>query len=253
MSFRSGNHINLRAAAFCAAVLLLFLSSCKKEQTDMIPNFEDRSQVPGMHADSVTTLISDSGVIRYRVLAAVWDIYDESKHPYWHFPEKVYFERFDNAMRVESVVQSDTASYYYEDKLWKLERNVKVMNLSGEKFETHLLFWDQDAHRVYSDSFIRIEQKNQVVMGYGFESNEQLTRYRIFNIKGMFPLDPDSTEQVADIQFGGAPLMAPAQEPAPSAVPTSPDTLGLPRDSVRVPRKIFKRRERLPKPENQFL
>ena len=54
-----------------------------------------------------------------------------------------------------------------------------------------LLYWNQDQHRVYSDSFIRIQQEDQILTGYGFESNESLTKYKIFKIKGVFPMDSE--------------------------------------------------------------
>lgn len=173
---------------------MLFLPSCKKSQTDMIPSFENRRAVPGMYADSVTTLISDSGRIRYKVIAETWKIFDQAEVPYWFFPEKFYFERFDDSMRVESVVEGDTARYFTYRKIWELKNNVKVMNLSGEKFETNLLYWDQEHHTVYSDSFIRIEQKSQVLTGYGFKSNETLTKYEVFQIKGLFPIDAEEED-----------------------------------------------------------
>ncbi|MDE5827425.1 MAG: hypothetical protein K2H57_07635, partial [Duncaniella sp.] len=59
-----------------------------------------------------------------------------------------------------------------------------VMN---EKFLTNQLFWDQRLHKLYSDSFIHIERQDKVLEGYGFDSNEQLTRYNIRNVSGIFP------------------------------------------------------------------
>jgi LPS export ABC transporter protein LptC len=144
-----------------------------------------------MRADSIVTLISDSGRIRYKVITASWLIYDQAPDPYWFFPEKIYFERFDDSMRIESIVKSDTARYFTKRKLWELKNNVQVMNLAGEKFETPLLYWDQNQHRIYSDSSIRIEQEGWISTGQGFESNESLTIYSILNSKGDFPLDPE--------------------------------------------------------------
>jgi len=184
----------ITVAALAAVMLFLLPVSCKKEKTDMIPRFTDRSAVPGMFADSVTTLISDSGKIRYKVVAEIWKVFDKAEDPYWFFPEKFYFERFDDSLHVESVVEGDTARYFTARKIWELKNHVKVMNLSGEKFETSLLYWDQDRKRVYSDSFIRIEQESQILTGYGFESNESLTKYQIFKIKGIFPIDADTEE-----------------------------------------------------------
>jgi len=33
--------------------------------------------------------------------------------------------------------------------------NVHIQNLKGEKFDTDLLYWDQNKHTIYSDRFIR--------------------------------------------------------------------------------------------------
>jgi len=172
---------------------VLFLTamtfSCNKDKPQFVRNLKDRVTTPGMYTDSVTTLISDSGKIRYRVISEVWKVFDKAGEPYWYFPKKVYFERFDDSLRTESLVQCDTAWYYSRLGLWKLRKNVKLVNLKGESFESAVLFWDQRQQRIYSDSFIRIEQLNQTLTGYGFESNEQLTKYRILKPTGVFPAD----------------------------------------------------------------
>lgn len=170
-------------------MLFMICPSCKKEKTDTIANFADRKAVPVMNVDSVTTLISDSGRIRYKVLAQTWKVFDQADEPYWYFPDGVYFERFNDSLEIESVVRGDTARYFTELEIWELKNNVLVKNLSGEQFETNLLYWNQQHHRVYSDSFIRIQQADQILTGYGFESNENLSKYKIFKIKGVFPLD----------------------------------------------------------------
>jgi LPS export ABC transporter protein LptC len=183
------------ALALAVMAVLLLPSACTKEKPVFVKSFEDRTKEPGMYTDSVTTLISDSGRIRYRVISQVWEIYDKAAEPYWYFPKKVYFERFNDQLKTESLVQCDTAKYFTRRKMWELKKKVKLINLKGETFETALLYWDQRQQRIYSDSFIRIEQEDQILTGYGFESNEQLTVYRIFKPEGFFPLDssePDS-------------------------------------------------------------
>lgn len=178
----------------CMAALLLVPVACNSDQPQYVAKFKNRATVPGMFTDSVTMLISDSGVIRYRVTSEVWKVYDKAAEPYWYYPKKVYFEKFNDSLRTESLVQSDTAKYFTRRKMWELRKNVVIVNLKGDKFETSLLYWDQLTRRIYSDSFIRIEQADQVMMGYGFESNEELTVYRIKKPTGDFPIDPETTE-----------------------------------------------------------
>ena len=190
MFFKKHDKSHITVALIGVTVMLFMICpSCKKEKTDTIANFADRKAVPAMYVDSVTTLISDSGRIRYKVIAQTWKVFDQADEPYWYFPEGVYFERFNDSLEVESIVRGDTARYFTEQELWELKNDVLVKNLSGEQFETNLLYWSQQKHKVYSDSFIRIQQADQILTGYGFESNESLSKYKIFKIKGVFPLD----------------------------------------------------------------
>ncbi|MBR0453654.1 MAG: LPS export ABC transporter periplasmic protein LptC [Bacteroidales bacterium] len=190
MFFKKHDKPHITVALIGVTVMLFMICpSCKKEKTDTIANFADRKTVPAMYVDSVTTLISDSGRIRYKVIAQTWKVFDQADEPYWYFPEGVYFERFNDSLEVESIVRGDTARYFTEQELWELKNDVLVKNLSGEQFETNLLYWSQQKHKVYSDSFIRIQQADQILTGYGFESNESLSKYKIFKIKGVFPLD----------------------------------------------------------------
>lgn len=172
-------------------------TSCSKETKDFLPSFGPRDTVPAMVTDSVTTLISDSGRIRYRVITPLWKVYDKAYEPYWLFPERVHLERFDDSLRVESVIECDTATYFTRRRLWKLVGNVLIVNLNGETFETSLLYWDQRAARVYSDSFIRIEQREAILSGTGFESNQTMTKYTIFEPNGPIYLDNDSPDSLA--------------------------------------------------------
>jgi LPS export ABC transporter protein LptC len=170
---------------------MLFSVACSSEKKDFLPNFADAKKVPVIYTDSVTTLISDSGRIRYRVKTEVWEILDKISDPCWYFPKKVYFERFNDSLKIESVVQCDTARYFTSRGVWELKKHVKLINLKGEKFETSLLYWDQSQQRIYSDSFIRIEQKDRVLTGYGFESNQTLTKYEIRNGGAQLPVDTE--------------------------------------------------------------
>lgn len=182
--------------ALSVTVLMFFSSACSSDKKNYLPNYKNRAEVPSMFTDSVTTLVSDSGRIRYRIFAEIWEVYDKAKDPYWFFPKKIHLERFNDSMKVESLIQSDTARYFSNRKLWELKKHVKLISLNGEKFETSYLCWDQIQRRIYSDSFIRIEQQNQIITGYGFESNETLTKYKIFKPKSIIPIDkPESNSQ----------------------------------------------------------
>ncbi len=170
-------------------LLFLLLSSCRKNEVKIQREvLAERSAVPMLDANEVTTLISDSGITRYRISAGRWQIYDKAQPPYWDFPQGIYIERFDEQLEVNASLRSDYAHYDENAQLWRLEGNVYAVNQEGEIFETPLLYWNQKDERVYSDSTIRITRENSVIVGVGFESNQEMTRYTIMHPTGVIPL-----------------------------------------------------------------
>ena len=92
-------------------------------------------------------------------------------------------------LHIDASIKADTAYYYEKKKLWELKGNVHIQSQRGDKFDTELLFWDENDKKVYSDKFIRIEQEDKTITGYGFESNQELTDYVIHNTTGVFTVE----------------------------------------------------------------
>ena len=104
-------------------VMLLLLSSCGGKKKAMGEAITERDSLPMMTTLGVTTLISDSGVTRYRVNTEEWSVYDRKKPSYWAFEKGVYLEQFDSIFHIEASIKADTAYYYDKERLWKLIGN----------------------------------------------------------------------------------------------------------------------------------
>lgn len=176
---------------FVAVVMLLFISACSSNKKQLGDAVTNRDSLPALETHDVTTLISDSGVIRYRITTPLWLVYDKLNPSHWSFEEGVYLENFDENNDVQAEIKSDTAYYYDKQKLWELRGHVEIKNQQGERFNTELLFWNQDTQKVYSDQFIRIEQIDRIITGHGFDSNQQFTVYTIHKPEGIFYVDED--------------------------------------------------------------
>lgn len=175
-------------------VMLLLFTSCGSKTTQIGDAIVERDSLPSMETLDVETFVSDSGVIRYRIEADEWLVYDKKRPSYWAFEKGMYLEQFDSVHHVEASIKADTAYYYDKQKLWKLIGNVDIENRKGEKFNTELLYWNQATERIYSDKFIRIEQPDRIVTGHGFDSNQQMTAWEIHNMEGIFYIDDEDTQ-----------------------------------------------------------
>lgn len=160
--------------------MFFFSLSCKEKEQNLVSIAYDPEVVPTMITDTVTTLISDSGITRYKLMADVWKVFDKAKEPYWFFPEGIHLERFTPDFSIEATVTADSAWYYSSKDLWRLKKNVHIENMKGEVFDSDEVFWDQKQERVYSDKYIEIKRGVTEIRGYGFESNQAMTEYRIF-------------------------------------------------------------------------
>lgn len=190
---KTSKHSITTTPAVVVMLLLLLTIACNSEKKEIVEVAFDPEKTYTMRATEVNTLISDSGLTRYRVNAKEWLVYGKAKDPYWYFPEGVYVEKFDTLFQPEANVEADTAYYFSKRELWRLVGHVEVQNLEGEKFETSELFWNSKEDRVYSDKYIRIEQEDKIITGIGFESNQKMTQYKIFNSQGTFPVSDSSS------------------------------------------------------------
>jgi LPS export ABC transporter protein LptC len=188
--FNTKQRINPGRTLLCGFCVLFCVVSCTNiEKPEKIAAVANRSAMPRLHATDITTVISDSGITRYRIAAPCWNIYDKANQPYWEFPQGIHFERFDLKLKVDANIRSDYAKFKENEQLWELRGNVKMTNIQGQLFETPQLFWNQNLEKFYSDSTIKITDATHIVKGIGFESNQNMTNYHIRVVKGIFPVD----------------------------------------------------------------
>lgn len=178
-----------RIAQVVLLVVIVGVMACQRHDVRLRAEaVTDRSAVPALDAQGVSTLISDSGITRYRITAAKWMIFDKADTPYWEFPEGIYLEKFNEDLISDATVEADYAYYNEPAQRWTLRGNVKAVNIEGEMFETPLLYWNQKEESVYSDSAIVITKATSIIRGVGFRSNQEMTKYTILRPTGVFPI-----------------------------------------------------------------
>ena len=165
--------------------LSLFLS-CSKTSEHTAPAIHDRDSVSMMVSYGVNTLVSDSGVIKYRIVSECWDVNTVKEPSRWTFLKGIFVEQFDEKFNVQLYVQADTAWYYDKKKLWELRGRVSVRNVEGLIFRSEELFWDGILHELYSHKPSIVITPERVLSGTYFRSDERMTRYTISHSVGSF-------------------------------------------------------------------
>ena len=169
-----------------AAFVAMILSGCNDVQEHTAPAIRDRDSASVMTSYGVNTLISDSGVIKYKIITERWDVNTIKNPSRWTFEKGVFFEQFDEKFHVQAYIQADTAWYFDQQKLWHLRGRVKIRNINGLLYESEGLYWDGVRHELYSNVFSKVTTPERSMEGTYFLSDERMTHYTVSNSKGSF-------------------------------------------------------------------
>ncbi len=182
---------------FSFVMFVLFLTSCEEQKEHTAPAVFPRDSASVMTSYGVNTLISDSGIIKYRIVTERWDVNTVKNPSRWTFEKGVFLEQFDEKFHVQSYIQCDTAYYFDQMKLWELRGRVRILTKDGIRFSSEQLFWDENKHELYSYVFSRLITPDRQLQGSYFRSDEKMTRYFVSNSKGSFTkgdLDDNSND-----------------------------------------------------------
>lgn len=178
----------MRRLALSIFILLLLtgFSACQEQVEHTAPAINDRDSVPVMVSWGVNTLISDSGVIKYRIVTERWEVNQAKRPSRWIFDKGLFLEQFDEKFHVEGYIQCDTAYYYDQKKLWELRSRVRILTKDGLRFQSEQLFWDEAEHVLYSHVFSKLITPERTLQGSYFRSDERMTKYYVSNSRGSF-------------------------------------------------------------------
>lgn len=160
------------------------LFSCTEEREHTAPAIYDRDSVPVMTTYGVNTLISDSGVIKYRIVTEQWEVNENKKPSRWTFNKGILLTQFDLKKHVVGYIQCDTAVYFDKDRRWELHGRVRILTAQGLSFYSNELFWDERNHQMWSYTYSHLRTPDKDLEGNWFRSDEQMTNYEIRQTKG---------------------------------------------------------------------
>ena len=174
------------AQFFFLFISCLLAASCQEAVEHTAGAIRDRDSVAVMTSLGVNTLISDSGIIKYRIVTERWEVNQNKKPSRWTFDKGLFLEQFDEKFHVQSYIQCDTAYYYDQKRLWELRSRVRILTKDGLRFSSERLYWDEGKHELYSNTFSRLVTPERTLQGSYFRSDEHMTHYLVTNSRGSF-------------------------------------------------------------------
>ena len=188
---RSTKKNNFISASIMLAGILFFLSGCKND-LKQINNLNVTKNTPTETDTDVNLYYSTNANVNVKLTAPLLERYDGDK-PYIVFRKGVAVYFYDSLKKVSSQLHANYAiNRIYKNEM-EAKGNVVIQNNKGEKLNSEDLIWNQKKDLIYSNDFVKITKKDEILMGTGFKSNSDFSNYKIENIQGDIHLNENDS------------------------------------------------------------
>lgn len=159
-----------------------------------VEQLTQKEKLPLKKGKNVQLIYSEKAAVKIKVSAPKMEEY-ASENPYLEMSEGIEVIFFDSLKQVNTTLTANYAIHRINENIMEAKNDVVVVNEKGEKLNTEHLVWKQDSAKIYSDEFVKITTEDEILMGEGFEANEDFTKWKINKIKGTILLkeNKDST------------------------------------------------------------
>jgi LPS export ABC transporter protein LptC len=145
------------------------------------------NKLPLESSKNVEFLYSDSAVVRAKLIAPQIDRYGGKKQ-YLELPKGMNVV-FYQADKTEQTKLTANYGIGYDNGTGVMEKmeakgNVIVINEKGDRLNTEHLTWNVLTKKIYTDDFVKITTKDQVIWGDGMDADQDFSKYEIKNVKG---------------------------------------------------------------------
>ncbi len=173
---------------------MLFACENKIEDVEL---FSNKGVIAMETGDDVEILFSENGVIRVKMIVKRLERYG-GERPYIDMKNGVQLFFYDSTGNISSTLQSKKATNYINEDRLEASENVIVTNSEGQKIETEYLVWEADnkdsEKKIWSDKFVTITTKDEILMGEGFEARQDFSKYKIKKLKGTVNIKDEQDE-----------------------------------------------------------
>jgi len=174
---------NAPMSLLCLLALVLGgLLGCEEKVKPSVLRDVDSQTLPRQESWNSTVVISDSGMVKAVIEAGYIRAFDVPRQTL--LSEGVVVRFYDEQGRQTSELHSREAKV--DDISSNLEAMGQVVVTSSDStvLKTEHLFWDNVNQRIYTPDEVWITSPKETLQGKGFEAQQNLKNYRIFQVSG---------------------------------------------------------------------
>jgi len=178
---------------FLILILITIFAGCSDQKVKpAIDASLQAAKLPLQESWKDTIAFSDSGKTKAVLIAGHLRMFDQPNETLLDSSIQVDF--YDNTgtktttlTALKGKVDNNTNNLYAND-------SVVAVNDSGIVLHTQELMWNNSQQKILSDKFVTIISPKEKIQGYGFESDQSLRNYTIYNITYVTRVDSSKKE-----------------------------------------------------------
>ncbi len=171
-------------------ILTLGLAACEND-IEKVNSLVPENELPLESGKNVEYIYSDSARVRAKVNAPRLDRFAGKKN-YMELPQGMHIIFYNDQKEEETNLTADYGIGFDDGGgMNKMEarKNVVVINEKGDKLNTEHLIWDAITKQIYTEEFVKITTKDEIIWGDGLKADEDFSKYKILHPKGSIGID----------------------------------------------------------------
>jgi LPS export ABC transporter protein LptC len=132
-------------------------------------------------ATNIHLIHSDSAVVRSEIRSPLKQEYANGNI---EFPEGIDIQFFEVDGTLSTTMKADKGFYLKTENIYKGVGNVQVKNLlKDQRLQAEELYWNPTEKKIYTETFVTIQERQTLFNGTGMEADESFSKYRLKNVR----------------------------------------------------------------------
>jgi LPS export ABC transporter protein LptC len=178
----------MKSGIFILLVFCLIHFQCKDEK-NVLTDEEAGQWLNKEMLKNINLIYSDSGKIEIRIIAPQMIRFTDKKELKEEFP--IGFQAFfygENNELLNTLSSKYAIRVRREGKTY-MRDSVTFTTVNKEILKTSELVWDEIGGRISTDKFVRIIRKDELLQGYGFETDQNFLRGTVKAVDAIMPAE----------------------------------------------------------------
>lgn len=169
----------MKKILFAIIALIAFVSCSEEKIQPQIGKSEIQGEIPSNESWNSKIMFTDAGKIKAILYTNHLRMFDKQKVT---LLDGVKIDFYSRAQKRTSTLTSLKGKVDDVTQNMFAIDNVVARNDSGTVLKTSELMWRNKDQKIVTDKFVTITSPKEIIEGFGFESDQHLSNYVIFNV-----------------------------------------------------------------------